>query len=181
MASYLIKYLFGSFLAFGSLQATPDAEGWVSLERPDRLQEDWSEEEGEGVWVVFLKKMSQEKFRVRFPEDPDVQYFEGGVLLQAKKGEDHLFIKVEEKLDGDIESYFQRRIEEIVAFPGAFLIKVDRGEGAVLDLFYHSEGNWVWERIDARFSCLYSFRTQSSQMIGDQHRQMISSFEVFPL
>lgn len=180
MAFRFVKFILSSVLAVASVQAVPDADGWVPVERPERYIEEFSEDEA-GVWVVFCKEVEGEKFMVRFPEDPSYKYFPGGIAIDAEKEGDSFHLQVEKRSEEAPEAYFDRKIQEVSALPETFLVKVKRSEGERLDLLYHSNGRWVWERILSTPNSLYSFRTVSDRMVGDTHRQFISSLDVLPL
>lgn len=177
MAFNFIKYIISSILAISSL---PDADGWVSVERPDRLVEEFSEDE-EGIWVVFSKQIEGEKFFVRFPSDPVYRYFQGGIAIGAEKEGDSFHLRVEKRTREGIDAYFDQRLQEISALPETSLVKVTRIEGQGGDLLYYARGRWVSERIAISPNSLYSFRTESDRMIGDTHRQFVSSLDILPL
>ena len=174
-----LNVLISSFLVGSSPQAIPDADGWVPVERPDSRQEEFPDEEI-GVWVLFSKKLEGEKFQVRFPDDPHYRYYPGGIQIDAALGEDLMRLRVEKRAEGDLESLFEERLEEIRSLPDVLLLKVKTSAlSDRLDVFYRVGEKWVWERIQSSSKLLYIFHTESPEMAGQAHRQLISSLDIF--
>lgn len=170
-----------SVLAVSPIHEVPDADGWVSVERCEIVSEEFKDDEKKDVWAVFSKELGEEKFHVRFPDDPAYKYFSGGIELESKTlGADLLHLRVELREGRGAEAFFEERILNIIDIPEALLIKQDVSEnGQIFNLFYRAEGKWVWERIQATSKYVYSFRTSSDEMTGDTHRKFIDSLDVF--
>ena len=153
----------------------PDADGWVSVERPETPTEEFEEEKG--VWVVVSKKIGDERFLVRFPEDPLYHSFPGGIEWTAAFNSDLLSLRVENREDEkDLSQFVEERLLFLNALPETFLIKSSAHENA-FDLFYRHEGKWVWEKIMVTPHFVYLFQTKSEQMSGNTHRQFTISFD----
>ncbi len=68
---FLFKSLILAWLAIAPLE-----DGWVSVDRPERIVHR-IEEEDRSIWVVFSKKFEDEHVLIRFPEDPTYTREEG--------------------------------------------------------------------------------------------------------
>jgi hypothetical protein len=173
---YFLKIILASMLVGSLDQTIPDENGWVSVERPETVQEEFQEAEN-GIWVVFSKNFEGEKFQVRFPEDPSYQAEENGILLHAGQGANDFFLRVEKRGDQDSQSLFAETVHQIQSSPESFLLKAEESERGI-DLFYRRGENWVWERIYFSSKLTYTFQTTSTEMSGHPHRQFVSSLDI---
>jgi hypothetical protein len=175
----ILGFLISTLLVGSAMQNIPDADGWVSVERPQVYSEEFEGEENE-AWAVFCKEIEGEKFFVRFPDDPSYRYFPGGVQLDASLGNDVFSLRVEKNKGEESESLFAGRIQEVSAQSETLLIKSAKGaDRQTLDLFYRSSGKWVWEKIRSTPNFLYILRTESPEMSGQSHHFFASSLEIF--
>jgi len=175
-----LKIILSSVVIGSVIQAVPDTDGWVLVERPQSHPYfEGFQEENDG-WVVFSKEIENEKFHVSLPNDPIYRYFPGGIFLDASLDGDDLHFQMQLQGTEETELLFDKRIREIDAFSEALLMKVKKSNGGkTLDLFYRLNEKWVWERIISTSKFLCTFRTESSEMSGQTHRQFISSLEIF--
>ncbi len=171
----MISFILSSILLVSNIA---DPDGWAVVEKEQVYSEEVQDED-RGEWVVFSKWMDQEKFLVRLPDDPSYRYFEGGMQIESREGSDDFRLRIEKRVGGEIESYFQDRIEEIENQERTFLYKVEQNvDGNGINLLYFSEDQWVRESIKISPHFLYTFSTISSDMSGAKHQKFIDSFDV---
>ncbi|HSX37503.1 MAG TPA: hypothetical protein VLE95_01595 [Chlamydiales bacterium] len=177
----MIYFLIGAILVGASaLSDVPDADGWVSVERPSFHGEEFQEDDP-GTWIVFSKRMEGETFHIRLPADPSCQYFLDGIQLLSAYGNDDLILRVEKRKGADFDLFFQNRIQQIGGNPKAFLIQSEKSsDGQTLNLFYRFDDKWVWERVQSSSGYFYTFRTESDRLSTDLHRQFVDSLDVYP-
>lgn len=60
----------------------PPEDGWVSVQRPQRVPHQL-EEEDRSIWAVFAKAFGEERILVRFPDDPVYQTKKGNFIAAA--------------------------------------------------------------------------------------------------
>ena len=83
----ILKYLIGALLAGTSL---PDQEGWYPIEKEIKAPEQ-PEKEDPSIWFLFVKSVGEEKFHVRFPDEPVYRYLENGDLAISSEKEGEVF------------------------------------------------------------------------------------------
>lgn len=167
LSSFSLAALFGQI----------DPNGWASVERPKKTPfEESLEERDRSVWVVFTKVVGEEKFFVRFPNDPSYTYLpqdELEIVASEARRECRLQV-LSPKEEG---SCLEKRGLALSSNPEILLVE-ERLEGDIGDFLYYSNGKWVWERLLKTAHHLYFFQTKSDDLSGDFHRQFVSSFEV---
>jgi hypothetical protein len=71
---FIHKFIITLLLATSSLVMAND--GWVSVDRPEKVVHQLDEED-HSIWVVFAKSFGPERVLVRFPEDPVYRHNNG--------------------------------------------------------------------------------------------------------
>lgn len=140
-----LKYLVGFVLA-----ASEPADGWYPVEKTPKGAE--QVEEGDpSIWALFTKSLGDEKFLVRFPDDPVYQYIgpETLEISSAKDGETFQ-LTVQPAGPADLEG----------------------------DLSYEAEGKWVTVHLIQTESHFYRFKTVCNEAESPQHEAFVSSFSI---
>ena len=156
-----------------SLGAEEPADGWFPVEQPDQRAFD-DEETDPSIWTVFVKSLADEKFLVRFPEDPAYQITSSNALEMTASREGEQF-KLWVQEQGAVADPFEKRVEEILTLPDTFLISIDEPSQ---DLFYRFEGKWVREHFISTSSHIYLFQTSSDAPESENHQFFIRSFQI---
>ena len=163
-------------LLISSLLNSPDIDGWVSVERPPTSIpfEHVGEEDDSSIWVLFSKKVGEESFMARFPEDPQSNYLSPGEVevTAAKEGALHRLTV----LEGSQETLVQKA-GEIASRSDILLVEAVRTSPDTFDCLYQSEGKWVWTHLHATPHHLYILETQSDTLQGDNHHYFVSSLK----
>ncbi|HSX25660.1 MAG TPA: hypothetical protein VLE89_01465 [Chlamydiales bacterium] len=155
------------------LGAEEPADGWFPVEQPDKGNFD-DEETDPSIWVVFAKSLAEEKFMVRFPEDPTYQISSSNALeMTSSKGGEQYRLWVQE--NGVVADPFEKRLEEVLILPDALLISIDEPSQ---DLFYRADGKWVREHFISTPSHTYLFQTSSPVSDGKNHQFFVNSFQL---
>jgi hypothetical protein len=164
--------------AFSSLVPVPDANGWVSVERPPHQSafEHAGDEDDPDIWVLFSKQSGVEKFMVRFPEDPIYRYLEDGSLeiSASRNGEAHLL----QVLEGASADELERRASAIAVQPGILLVEMERASSGALELCYLAGDQWTRERYFLTPHHLFVLQTKSSDFHSENHRYFSDSLDV---
>lgn len=140
----LLKYFIGFVLA----AAGGDADGWFPVEKELRGAE--QVEEGDpSIWVLFSKSLGDEKFLVRFPDEPVYQYIGPETLeISSTKDGETFQLTVQPAGPADLEG----------------------------DLSYEAEGKWVTVHLVQTESHFYRFKTVCKEAGSPQHEAFVSSF-----
>ncbi len=150
-----------------------DANGWVTLERPEKeTHTTGADERDPSIWVVFSKKIGAEKILINFPEEPTYRYFDdtgAEMEILAKSGGTEYRLQV---------------LREIYA-PADFLVERKKAlEGAAIaieavgELVYWKDGFWYLERHLVTAHHTYLLQTKSAALEGEFHRKFVNSLDV---
>lgn len=167
-----MRFLYLGFALFNFLFASIDSNGWVSVEPPKKSSfEGALQEEDSSIWVVFTKKLGPEKLLVRFPEDPEYTYLtpDEMEIFTSQDGATYR-LRV---LKAD-PSFLKEREKQL----SSDLITEESTTPNTLDLFYRSEGSWVWERLVLTPHHLYILQTTSDTLISEGHQQFVDSLDI---
>lgn len=146
----MIKLLILFITLFG---ASIDRNGWVTLDRPKKQLP--VEGIDPSIWVVFSKYVGEEKFLVRFPEDPIYRYLtdsghEMEIVGASLHAEHRLWVL---PLTGSETSY---------------------------DRFFKQDDLWVFESLVLTPYHAYFFQTKSDVMDPISHEKFVGSFDAKP-
>lgn len=172
-------FIFTCFAFLNSLFGVLDAEGWALVAKPKEraFTRSLEEERDPSIWVVFAKQLGDEKFLVRFPEDPLYTYLTSDEMeISCSRGDISYLLRV---LRNPGSSFFDERKKVVELHPETLLIQERRPSPHILELFYRNEeGKWVWEQLRLSAHHLYFFQTKSDTIQSDLSYQFVNSLEL---
>ncbi len=165
---YIFKFVFKLFVFASALVG--DSSGWYPVEQP-RKAEINRDEDDPSIWALFAKKMGEERFLVRFPDDPAYSYPSPGILKISSVREGEQFTLWVEKKEA-IQGGYEERVQELGSQEDISLLTV--GEDT-RDIMYRKEGKWVREHLVESASHLFLFQTVSPEFSEKNHQYFVQS------
>jgi hypothetical protein len=144
----ILKYLVGIVLAASGMAPGESEEGWFPVEKVPKGAEP-SEERDPSIWTLFSKSLGDEKFFIRFPDDPVYQYIDSETIeISSAKDGETFQLTVQPVGPADLEG----------------------------ELSYEAEGKWVTIHLVQSEGHFYRFKTVCNEAKSPQHEAFISSF-----
>lgn len=142
----ILKYLLSCFLL---ANAADLSDGWYPIEKVKKGLEQAEELDPE-IWSLFVKRLKNETFQVRFPVEPVYRYLENGDFEVSAVSDDGACFLTVKSLEGP-------------DYSGA-------------DFLYENEGKFVREHFVRTEGYFYHFKTVRSALDPSLHDEFISSF-----
>ena len=181
----MMKRLFSSlattFYSLSSLMMPVSEDCWVQIDPVrkyvlgmDALQQDLDS----NVWVLFCKKIDQEKFSVRFPTDPVCSYDENRWVFESKTNLQEFTLQVFNQQQDCLETVLQKSLQDFNLQPSYML-----NEGKNTWKVYFPDQDFVvfltvLENSDHIF--IFQTQVQKNDVFQRQfHEKFVSSFSLF--
>jgi|GEM_PF-5948037 len=130
-------------------------------------------------WTVLVKQCNQEKFYVRFPDDPVFELENGKYHFyhQTEEAEHHLEIEKREQLEK--ERVFQEVMQRLENSKEIAIENVNQDKNSLeVVLSSKKENTKTIQKMIVTDQNVFTFKTQSSDFRVNDHNQFVDSFSL---
>lgn len=175
----MINKIIAALALFGAM----DEKGWVSLERPQKVETGKVVDESDATWPVFVRQFGEDRVLVRFPDEPTYVYprilendLESMQIEASTPVATHRLLVYPSTFSLDV--VIEQKKLSLDSEAGALLVTSEPTGPNSVELLYRSDEKWVWERIFASTDRVYVLQTLSESLNEAPHLKFSNSFDL---
>jgi hypothetical protein len=175
----VINKIIAALALFGAM----DEKGWVSVERPQKVEAGRVVDESDVTWPVFVRQFGEDRVLVRFPGEPTYVYprvldndLETMQIEASTPTASHRLLVQSSSLS--LDAVIEQKKLSLASENDALLVSSEQTGPNSVEWLYRSGEKWVRERMIASTDRLYVLQTFSESLNEAPHLKFSNSFDL---